>query len=131
MTIEILCPVTGLRAYVNGDHCRGAIHNKRDEAAYECRHCHWWHIGPRVTCPTTGKRSYASERSCEQDIEKAWLDPTWGARRHGRMPRRAYRCRHCGYWHMSTRSRSVEELTAAGHIDPGLCYDGSASEREE
>lgn len=119
-TIEFSCPVTGLQAFVNGDHCRRAIHDKIHWAAYECRHCHWWHIGPREMCPETGKRGYLSEQACDRDIEAAWTDPEWGARLHGRMPRRSYQCRHCGLWHMSTRSLSHEELSATGHVDPGL-----------
>ncbi len=130
MKIEFICQKTGLHAYVNREHCMAAIlvRDRDRETAYQCRHCGWWHRGPRETCPTTGKRGYLSQRACETDIERAWTDPTWRGEKHGRMPRRAYQCPHCDLWHMSTSSRTLDELSSAGHVDPDLCSpDGCAT----
>ncbi len=127
MTIEIRCQQTGLQAYVTREHCQQSIRDKVHETAYECLHCGFYHPGPREMCPTTGKRGYLSERACWRDIERAWTDPTWKAKLHGRMPRRAYRCPSCGLWHMGTNSRSREELAADGHVDPALLPLDSAT----
>jgi hypothetical protein len=117
MTIEINCQTTGLRAFVTRESCEREITDKDHETAYECRHCHFYHPGPKRLCPASGKRCYRSQRSCEQDIEKAWTDPYWKGK-HGRMPKRAYLCPSCGCWHMSTHSRTLAELE--GHVDPAL-----------
>ena len=118
MKLDIRCQTTGLLAYATREHCQESISDKVHETAYECRHCHFFHPGPREMCPVNGKRGYLSRRACERDIEKAWTDPTWKGHLHGRMPRRAYLCPHCQRWHMSTHSRTFEELH--GHVDPAL-----------
>lgn len=50
-----------------------------------------------VTCPTPGKRCYASEGMAQRTIDIATL------KRIGdeQIPTRAYMCT-CGYWHLAT-----------------------------
>lgn len=55
-----------------------------------------------LRCPTTGKRAYVDEETAIRAVEKAWRSKDWQSR-HGRMPRRAYRCDDCGWWHMTNQ----------------------------
>jgi predicted RNA-binding Zn-ribbon protein involved in translation (DUF1610 family) len=101
--IEILCPKTGLQVYGSRQSCNRAITDHSAEAAYECRFCGWFHIGPKEMCEVTGKRTFLSERAAIDYVERAWTHGRW-TNRHGRMPRRAYQCEHCHGWHLTRHS---------------------------
>lgn len=55
-----------------------------------------------LRCPTTGKVAYVSEARATTAIEKAWQSGKWRPE-HGAMPKRAYQCDECGWWHMTSR----------------------------
>ena len=44
-------------------------------------------------CRITGKLGYASEHQAAVALASCQL--------HGRAERRAYRCEHCGFWHLT------------------------------
>jgi hypothetical protein len=55
-----------------------------------------------MQCPFTGKRAYVDEAEATAAIERAWTSPT----RHpvyDRMPKRAYLCERCGWWHLTSK----------------------------
>ena len=54
-----------------------------------------------VRCPVQGKILYLTE----DDATRA-ADATAGAYR---LPFHTYRCRHCGYWHLTTRTPPTGE----------------------
>lgn len=56
-----------------------------------------------LRCPVTGKRAFVDEESAMAAIERAWTNKKWRPD-HGQMPKRAYRCDECGWWHMTNRS---------------------------
>jgi hypothetical protein len=101
--IEIRCPKTGLQVFGSRKSCNHAIRDHSTQAAYECRFCHWFHIGPKERCEATGKRMFLSERAALAYLEQAWTQPTY-RNRHDRMPRRVYRCEHCHGWHLTRHS---------------------------
>jgi hypothetical protein len=61
-----------------------------------------------LRCPVTGKRAYADEKTCVEAIERAWRSKNWQAK-HGQMPKRAYHCEDCGWWHMTSRTEPLGE----------------------
>lgn len=62
-----------------------------------------------LRCPTTGKSAYVSKRRALAVIERAKQVPEWDYARHGGKPKRAYKCPHCGWWHITKQ----EERNAA------------------
>lgn len=53
-----------------------------------------------LRCPTNGKRMYVDEASADAEIEQAWTNPRWRDE-HGRMPKCAYLCPDCCWWHLT------------------------------
>jgi hypothetical protein len=64
---------------------------------------------PTPRCPETGKRAWVDEESATEALERAWRSKHW-ENRHGRMPKRVYRCPSCGWWHFSSTSKSKAEV---------------------
>jgi hypothetical protein len=60
-------------------------------------------LSPRsLCCPETGKRAYVNEAAATAAIGKAWTTKAWRPDHH-RMPKRAYLCDICGWWHMTAK----------------------------
>ena len=56
-----------------------------------------------LRCPQTGKRAYVDEATALENVGKVWEMGQNLDERHGRMPKAAYQCEHCGWWHMTAK----------------------------
>lgn len=54
-----------------------------------------------LRCPVTGKSAYVSKRRALRIIDRAKQIEEWDYARHGGKPKRAYKCPHCGWWHIT------------------------------
>lgn len=55
-----------------------------------------------LRCPVDGKRAYPTEARAIAELEAAWTRPQRSEPR-ATMPRRAYLCESCGWWHLASR----------------------------
>jgi hypothetical protein len=55
----------------------------------------------QLRCSVTGKTAYVSAERAELAIAAAWRDPRWHGRHAHGLPKRAYLCEHCGWFHMT------------------------------
>lgn len=62
----------------------------------------------QLRCPVTGKQAYVDSETALQALERIWTGEH--ENRHGRMPRKVYRCRECGWWHLSAGRDSRDNI---------------------
>jgi hypothetical protein len=60
-----------------------------------------------LRCPATGKQAYPTEASALARVEVAWIRPQH-CEAHAPMPRRAYECEHCHWWHLTSHWKRGE-----------------------
>jgi len=73
-----------------------------------------------LKCPATGKQAYADRATAEREVarvrglhERGLADD-----RNARPPEQAYECRHCGWWHMTSRRTAADGWGAEEQAEP-------------
>ena len=57
-------------------------------------------LSAALVCKKTSKRMFADEASAMKVVEASHRSPNW-KNVHGQPARRAYKCEHCGWWHLT------------------------------